>query len=100
MLTQVVRLQSIVDGVVETAKAQGRTVLAAFTRVVVDNVENHFDAGAVQHLDHRLELVNLLTKTRGRKARIRRKIADWTIAPVIFETELHQAFFGDAMMDR
>ena len=43
---------------VETAPGQGRTGVAALTRVVVDNVENDLDARLVQERDHAAELVD------------------------------------------
>ena len=37
-------------------KRQGRTEMVALGGVVVDDVEDHLDAGVVQPLDHGLEL--------------------------------------------
>ena len=48
--------QAVVGGVVDAAQRQRRAELVALGRVVVDDVEDHLDAGGVQAPDHHLEL--------------------------------------------
>ena len=55
----VVRLQPIVRPVVYAAKGERRTELIAFGSMVVDDVEDHLEAGGVQRSHHRLELSQL-----------------------------------------
>src|SRR5262249_51423035 len=47
-----VLVEDVVDRVVESAKAQRRTAVVAFRRVIEHDVENHLDAGAMERLDH------------------------------------------------
>ena len=60
VVARLVADQAVVGGVVDAAEAQRRAQLIAFGGVVVDHVENHLDAGAVQRLHHGLELADLL----------------------------------------
>ena len=59
VMTRVVLHQAVVAGVIDAAKTQRGPALIAFGSVVVDDVEDHFDTGFMQRLDHRLEFVNL-----------------------------------------
>ena len=43
--------------------------MVALGGVVVDDVEDHLDAGAVERLDHPLELVHLLAVRAGGRVR-------------------------------
>ena len=105
----------VVDGVVQPAQAEGGAALVAFGGVVVDHVEDHLDAGAVQRLDHVAEFVEhrqrpLRRGTRGGVAHMRRKERDRRIAPVVdqagrrvLRVELehrHQLDRGDAQVDQ
>ena len=56
----VVGVEPVVRRVVDAAQRERRTALVAFAGVVVDHVEDHLDAGAVQALHHGLELADLL----------------------------------------
>src|SRR6266404_4617142 len=51
--------QAIIRGVVDTAKTKRRTALASLARMVVNDIEDHFDPGFVKQLDHVLELGDL-----------------------------------------
>ena len=44
--------QPVVSGIVDAAKAEHGAHVIAFGRVVVDHVEDHFDAFAVKRFDH------------------------------------------------
>ena len=73
--------------------------MVALGGVVVDDVENHFDAGAVQRLDHALELAHLLAvRARRRVERVRREIADRRVAPVVRQpATVEEALVDDVM---
>ena len=50
-----VGIQSIIRSIVDAAERQGRTEVIAFATVIVNDVENDFDPGIVQPLDHGLK---------------------------------------------
>ena len=78
-----------------------RAQVIAFSRVVVDHVENDLDAGAVERLHHRLEFPHLMRPVRcAGIAAVGREKADGVIAPVIGEPAIDQVFVPDEMMDR
>ena len=56
----VVGHQAVVARVVDALEGEHRAEVVALGGVVVDDVEDHLDAGAVQRLDHALELAHLL----------------------------------------
>jgi hypothetical protein len=58
--------------------------VVALGGVVVDDVEDHLDAGLVQRLDHRLELQHLLPAGAvGGVPVVRGEEADGVVAPVV-----------------
>ena len=68
------------------AEREHRPEVVALGGVVVDDVEDHLDPGAVQRLHHPLELAHLLAVRAGRGVeRVRREIADRAVAPVVRE---------------
>ena len=75
--------------------------MVALRRVVVDDVEDHLDAGPVQRLDHALELVQLLAVGAGRGVGgVRREVADRAVAPVVAEAALGQKGLVDDVVHR
>ena len=60
VIARVFRREAVVAGVVDAAERDRRAQLVAFGRVVVDDVENHFDARVVQVADHRFEFAESL----------------------------------------
>ena len=57
--------------------------------MVVDHVEDDLDAGAMQRLDHPLELLDLLAvRPGGGVGRVRRQEADRRVAPVVRQPSL------------
>ena len=67
---RVVGHQPVVGGVVDALDRQHRAQVVALGGVVVDDVEDHLDAGLVQRPDHRLELGDLLAPlAAGRRNR-------------------------------
>ncbi len=88
--------EPVVGGVVDPPKAQGRTQVIALGGVVVDHVEDHFEAGGVEGLDHRLELDNLLAQvTRTGVAGFRRKVTQGVVAPVVDQPPIEQELVVD-----
>ena len=58
--------------------------MVAFGRMVVDDVENDFDARFVQTFDHLLEFLHLLAGLPACGVLVvRRQIADRIVAPII-----------------
>jgi hypothetical protein len=55
-------IEPVVGGVVDALERQHRPEVVALGRVVVDDVEDHLDAGLVQGLHHLLELLHLLAR--------------------------------------
>jgi len=49
-------IEAVVGGVVDAAEGQRRAERAALGGVVIDDIQDHLDAGRVQRLDHGLEL--------------------------------------------
>ena len=79
----VVRHQPVVGGVVDALERQHRPQVVALGGVVVDDVEDHLEAGGMQRLDHLLELAYLLARAGGGVAGVRSEVADRRIAPVV-----------------
>ena len=76
--------EPVVALVVDALEAEHRAEVVALRGVVVDHVEDHLDAGAVQRLDHALELAHLLALVAGRGVGgVRREEADRRVAPVV-----------------
>ena len=78
--------EAVVGLVVDALEAEHRAQVVALGGVVVDHVEDHLDALAVQGLDHPLELADLLAGGACRGvAGVRREEADRAVAPVVRE---------------
>ena len=80
-------LGPVVGQVVDAAEAQGGAVRAGFGGVVEHHVEDHFQAGPVQRVHHRLELgdlpAGLARPDGGGVAVVRGEEADRVVAPVV-----------------
>ncbi|OPZ08098.1 MAG: hypothetical protein BWZ08_01406 [candidate division BRC1 bacterium ADurb.BinA292] len=75
--------------------------MVAFGGVVVDDVEDDFDSGGVQRLDHLFELVDLLAQlAAGGIFVVRREKADRVVAPVIAQPALEQVRVVHELVDR
>ena len=78
-----------------------RAELVALRRVVVDDVEDHLDAGAVHRLDEPLELAHLLPmRPRRGVAGVRREEADRRVAPVVRQSALLEKVLVGDVVDR
>ncbi|MOA18712.1 hypothetical protein D3C78_1390490 [compost metagenome] len=89
--------QPVVRGIVDTAHGQRRATLVALGGVVVDHIEDHFEAGVVQVRDHFLELGDLAA---GQVARVRGEEGDAVVAPVIVQAFVQQVLVIDESVDR
>ena len=68
--------------------------------MVVDDVEDDFDARLVEVLDHLLELDDLLARVAGRAvAGHRREVAERVVAPVVAESAIDEVAFVDEVVD-
>ncbi len=84
VVARVVRHQPVVRGVVDALEGEHRAEVVPLGGVVVDDVEDHLDARAVQRLHHALELAHLLAAPARRGVqRVRREVADRGVAPVV-----------------
>ncbi len=93
--------QAVVRGVVDAPEGERGALLAALGRVVVDHVEDHFEAGRVQRLHHGLELVDLLAPAAESRIRmVRREEADGVVAPVVGQPPVLQDAVLDELVDR
>src|SRR5262249_34784876 len=79
-----IRHQAVVSGIVNPPEAQRGTQVVAFGRVVINDVQDPFDASSVQRLDHALEFAYLLSMATciGITAFGSEKI-DSVVAPII-----------------
>ncbi len=75
--------------------------MTALRGVVVDHIEDHFDARRVQGFDHGPELLHLLAvRAAGRITVVRSEEADRVVAPVIREALLDEPLIVDELVHR
>src|SRR6185369_15602159 len=85
-------IMAVVARRIDAAKRQGRALYVAFTRVVVDDIENDLEDGFPQALDRGADLA----KASWRQARIGRHEGHRIVAPGIMQAEGRQM----ALIDR
>ena len=94
-------VDAVVGALVEPAPREGHVLPRVLRRVVVDDVEQHLDAGGVQVLDHRLELVEGALRVRLRRVRrVRREEAERVVAPVVGQPAQHEVGLVREGVDR
>ena len=99
--TGIVRLQMVVAGVVDAAPGEGWSEMVSLGSVVVDDVQDDFDAGRVQSPDHRLEFLHHQFRIAGRTVpRVGGEESQCVVAPVIDAPLLDQEPFVAVVMDR
>ena len=82
---RIVRMHPVVSEVVDPAEAERRAEMISFRGMIVNHIENYFDAGRVQIAHHRFELGDLFAHLpAARIRRVRCKKSDCVVAPVIF----------------
>ncbi len=94
---RLVGLQAIVGGVVDAAQAQRGAEMVAFRGVIVDDVENDFDAGVMQPRHGRADVGE---RVIGGVARLGHEEAQRVVAPVVGEAPLDQMAIVEEGMDR
>jgi hypothetical protein len=95
-MARIFRVETIVDAVVDAAKRQRWAQVIALGGMVIDDVEQDFDPGRVQRLDHRLEFVDRIA--RG-IASVRREIAYAVVAPVVAQPALDQRLIVNELVN-
>ena len=93
--------RAVVRAVVDALQVEHRPEMIAFAGVVVDDVEDHFEAGGVKRLHHLLELAHLSAAValRGVFA-VRREVPVGVIAPVVAQAFVEQVLLVDELVDR
>ena len=100
VVARVVLHRAVVGVVVDAAHRQHRPEVVALGGVVVDHVEDHLDAGRVQRLDHRLELLDLAERDRRRVAVVRGEVGDRVVAPVVAQAAFDEVVVVDELVHR
>jgi hypothetical protein len=97
VVTLLIRQKPIVVRVIDSLETQGRAQLVALGGVIVDDVQDHFDAVRVKLVDHFLEFVR---ERRVQIARLRREEAQGVVAPVVSQALLDEIAVVDERMHR
>ena len=93
--------EAVVARVVDALEGEHRSELIPFRGVVVDDVENHLDAGLVESPDHRFEFLHLLPARSARGVLVvRREESDGVVAPEVLPPRLDQTLRVNELMDR
>ena len=76
--------------------------MVSFGRVVVDDVQDHFDARAVQRVNHLLELAAPTCRRSSPEAYVwlGREIAERVVAPVVRQAAIDQVPVVEEIVDR
>src|SRR4029077_1304632 len=80
----ILRAQPVVGKIIDPAKRERWAKMISFRGMIINHVENHFDASSVQAAHHRFELGDLLAhlSTAGISC-MRSEKADCVVAPVV-----------------
>src|SRR5690606_4759826 len=98
---RVVRVEVVVGVVGDAAIGQGGPALALLGGVVVDDVDDDFEAGLVQGPDHRLELGYLLTSGAGGGVGVvRGEEGQGIVAPVVDQAAVLEVGLADELVHR
>ncbi len=82
--------QPVVGRIVDPAKRQRRSHLIAFGRMVVNDVENNFDAGRMEIAHHGFEFGNGVHRVGSSVIVFRREIVQRVVAPVVRQAFLNK----------
>src|SRR5262249_9696222 len=81
---RILRMKPVVGEIIDPAETERWSEMISFCRMIVSNVQNHFDAGSVQAAHHRLELGDLLAHLPAAGVTsMRSEKPDRVVAPVI-----------------
>src|SRR3954452_18979861 len=80
----ILRVQPVVGGIVDAAKTERWAKMISFSAMIINYVENYFDARSVQAAHHRFELGDLLAHLSAAGIFcVRSEKADRVVAPVV-----------------
>ena len=80
-------LQHVVEAVFNPTEAERWPILVALTGVVVDNIQNYFDAGTMQFFHHGSKLIQAdKWVIAAAVSEMRGKEGHWPISPVVSES--------------
>src|SRR5258707_2685309 len=96
VIARLIPIEPIIRGVVDAAKAQRRSEVIAFGRVIVDDVENDLYPGVVQPRDGQAKAVKRSIQS---VAYLGREEAQGIISPIIVQAVLGQMPIVDECMD-
>ena len=99
VVARLIRHQTVVGGIVDALERQGRAAFVAFRGMVVDDVEDHLDAGVVATGHHLLELAQGLLAFMC-VARVRGEEADCVVAPIVGQAAFEQVAVVYKSVDR
>jgi hypothetical protein len=97
VIARLIRLEPIVRRIVDAAKAQCRAEVIALGGMIVDDVEDDFDARIMQARDGRTKFVKRPFQGVARRGR---KKAERVISPIVAQSALDQVSIVDEGMDR
>ena len=93
--------EPVVGAVVDALEAKRGPEVVALRGVVVDDVEDHLDAGLMQRAHHVPELVDLIAAVAaGGVLVVRREETDRVVAPVVAQALLDQPMVVDELVHR
>ena len=87
VVARIVRHKAVVGAVVDALERERWAKMIAFRRVVVDNIQNHFESRRVQGLDHGLEFAD---GVGCQIARLKCKKSDGVVSPVVAQAAFHE----------
>ena len=101
VVARAVRDEPVIRRVVDPLERQRRSEMIAFSRMVVHDVEDHFETGGVQRAHHALELAHGAGwRSRRREPPLRREVAEAVVAPVVRQSFLLEMAIAGVMMHR
>ena len=93
--------QSIVGRVIHSTETERGSEMISFRGVIVNHVQDHFDAGRVEIAHHPFELGDLLAhRAAAGVLRLGREETDRVVAPVIAQAAVDQNLVVDVCVDR
>ena len=93
--------KTVVGGVIDTPEGKGRTHVVTFSGVVVNHIQNYFNASLMQVFNHSLELVDLMAVLPiGGVTIVRGKETNGVVTPVVTQALVLQTGVIDELVHR
>src|SRR5436309_1436538 len=89
-VVSLVRIQAVISRVIYSAQRERRAEMIPFGCMVINDIQDHFDALTVQPAYHLLELLYHILQASRRIARVRCEEAKSVITPVVDPASLEQ----------